>query len=91
MEYILDIDTHDRIVTTAYRQRGYDDEECALATRLCRLAAQHGIKTHNGIKALHLDDMHGSGNRAHPGCVPAARIYKKPGPFPACQVWDANL
>ena len=91
MEYILNVDTHDRIVTTAYKQRGYDDEECGLVTRLCRLAAQHGIKTHNGIKALHLDDVHGSGKTVCPGCVPGAQIQKKPGRFAACQAWDANL
>jgi LDH2 family malate/lactate/ureidoglycolate dehydrogenase len=55
--------------------------------RLCREAARHGIRTHNAIKALHLDELFGS--RAG-GCVPGARLEELPVRFPAARVWNAH-
>ena len=51
------------------------------------MTARHGIRTHNALKAIHLDDHFGS--RAG-GCVPGAGIDKLPSRFPASEVWDAN-
>ena len=90
MEYVLPVQTHDAIIQASYRNRGYDDQEAACATQICQLAAWHGIKTHNGIKALHLDDHLGSGMKPTPGCVPGAVVIKKPSKFEACQKWIAN-
>lgn len=87
---ILPVDIHNSLVEAAYRHRGFSAEESVQAARFCELAAWHGIKTHNAIKALHLDDLFGSGNRVSPGCVPGAAIEKKPSRFAAAEKWDAN-
>lgn len=78
---------HNRLVEAAYRHRGYHPEEAAEGARFCAEASRHGIRTHNGIKALHLDHLFGSGGG---GCVPGAQIREVPSRFPAAQVWDAN-
>ncbi len=90
MEFILPIATHNALVEAAYRRRGYTAEESALAAGFCALAARHGIKTHNGLKALHLDDLLGSCNKKSPGCVPGAAIEKLPTRFRAAERWNAN-
>ncbi len=87
---ILPVAVHNAIVQAAYRQRGFTADEAAQAARFCEMAAWHGIKTHNALKALHLDDHFGSGNKANPGCVPGATIIKKPSKFPATAKWNAN-
>ena len=89
-ELVLPIETHDAIVAGAYQQRGFDAEEAQQAARFCRLAAWHGIKTHNALKALHLDELFGSGNTKLRGCVPGARIEKRPSRFKAAEQWNAN-
>ncbi len=90
MERILPADLHDTIVETAYAARGFTAEECRQAARFCRLAAWYGIRTHNAIKALHLDDHFGSGNTVMPGCVPGAQVRVLPTRFDAAQKWDAQ-
>jgi ureidoglycolate dehydrogenase (NAD+) len=89
-EYILPVDQHNAIVDAAYRKRGFTNDEAAQATRFCELAAWHGIKTHNALKALHLDELFGSGNKQNPACVPNATIIKRPSKFEAAQKWNAN-
>lgn len=79
---------HDALVEAAYRHRGYTATESSAAARLCSEASWHGIRTHNAIKALHLDERFGSGGG---GCVPGAEIQRLPGRFMAAQAWDANL
>jgi LDH2 family malate/lactate/ureidoglycolate dehydrogenase len=88
--YIVPVESHDRILEAAYRRRGYTADEAADATRLCRMASWHGIKTHNGIKALELDDHFGTGSDGWPCCVPGAKIEKLASPYPAVQKWNAN-
>ena len=90
MAYVLPADEHDRIIHAAYTKRGFNPEEADAATRMGRLAAWHGIKTHNALKALHLDDHFGSGHKTNPGCVPGATIVKKPTRFEAALRWNAN-
>ena len=89
-DYVLAVEVHNAIVERAYRKRGFTADESGQAARLCEMAARHGIKTHNALKALHLDDCFGSGNKTHPGCVPGAEIIKKPSKFAAAQQWNAN-
>ncbi len=84
---VLPIATHNQIVRAAYLARGYTEAEATDAVRLCESAARHGIKTHNAIKALHLDDHFGSKTG---GCVPGAEIEVLPTRFDATQVWNAN-
>jgi LDH2 family malate/lactate/ureidoglycolate dehydrogenase len=78
---------HDALVDAAYRHRGYQADEAAEATRSCAEASRHGIRTHNALKALHLDHLFGSGSK---GCVPGARIEERPSRFAAAKVWNAN-
>ncbi len=80
---------HDALVTAAYRKRGFSESESADAARVCAMAAAHGIRTHNGLKALHLDDHLGSGAG---GCVPGAEIedVTPAGRFAASRIWNAH-
>ena len=57
------------------------------AARFSELASHHGIRTHNAIKALHLDHLFGS---SVGGCVPGANIEKLNSRFAASDIWDAN-
>ena len=87
MNYILPTDIHDALVTAAYEKRGFTAGEAAAAARFCSLASWHGIKTHNAIKALHLDDLFGSKTG---GCTPGASVTITNDRFPAVQRWDAH-
>lgn len=78
---------HDALVRAAYLKRGYLPDEAADASRGCAEAARHGIRTHNAIKAIHLDVILGSGSS---GCVPGAAIEDRPSRFTAARVWNAN-
>src|SRR3954470_14424905 len=78
---------HNDLVAAAYRKRGYSAEEAQAGAKFSEITAWHGIKTHNAIKALHLDELFGSKSG---GCVPNAKIDKLPSNFKAVQKWDAN-
>lgn len=78
---------HHALVAAAYRRRGYSPAEAAAGARFCAEATRHGIRTHNALKALHLDHLFGS---AAGGCVPKAKIEKIPTRFRGAQVWNAN-
>jgi LDH2 family malate/lactate/ureidoglycolate dehydrogenase len=86
-EWIMPSELHDRIVAAAYKKRGYSGKEAGQAAAFSNLTARHGIKTHNAIKALHLDELFGS---KAGGCVPGAKIEKLPSDFRAVQKWNAN-
>jgi len=85
--HIISEAQHNGLVEAAYRKRGYLADEAADGARLCAEASRHGIRTHNAIKALHLDHLFGSGSH---GCVPGARIEELPSRFTATRVWNAN-
>lgn len=85
--YIVPPEQHNALVSAAYQHREYTEEEAAQAARFSAFASQHGIRTHNAIKALHLDHLFGS---VTGGCVPGAKIEKLPCRFPASQIWNAN-
>lgn len=85
--FIMPFDIHRDIVTAGYQARGYSKAEGELAARAGELASTHGVRTHNAIKALHLDELFGS---AAGGCVPGAEIEKLPSRFKAVQRWNAN-
>jgi L-2-hydroxycarboxylate dehydrogenase (NAD+) len=78
---------HNALVAAAYQHRGYLADEAAEAARFCAEASRHGIRTHNGIKALHLDHLFGTGVK---GWVPGAKIEEIPSRFPAVKIWNAN-
>jgi LDH2 family malate/lactate/ureidoglycolate dehydrogenase len=85
--YVMPGDVHDRLVAAAFRHRGYTQDESAAAARFSNMASLHGIRTHNAIKALHLDEHFGS---KAGGCKPGATIEKLPGKYKAVQRWNAN-
>jgi LDH2 family malate/lactate/ureidoglycolate dehydrogenase len=86
-DWILPHDVHDRIVAAVYKKRGYSGKEAKQAAEFSNLTARHGIKTHNAIKALHLDELFGS---KAGGCVPNAKIEKLKSPYRAVQKWNAH-
>ena len=85
--HIVPESQHNGLVEAVYRRRGFLPDEAADGARLCAEASRHGIRTHNAIKALHLDHVFGSGSR---GCVPGAQIEEVPTRFTAARVWNAN-
>ena len=86
--FVVDPEQHDQLVHAAYLNRGYSEVEAQAATKFCRMASHYGIRTHNAIKALHLDHLFGS---ATGGCVPGAEIEKRPCRFEGSEIWDAKL
>jgi LDH2 family malate/lactate/ureidoglycolate dehydrogenase len=78
---------HDQLIEAAFRHRGYTSDESIAAARFCHMASLHGIRTHNGIKALDLDEHFGS---KAGGCKPGATIEKLPAKYKAVQRWNAN-
>ena len=86
--FIVPEDVHAHLVAAAYRHRGYTEEEADAAARFANLASRYGIRTHNALKALHLDHLFGSGAG---GCVPGAEVEVLPSRFEAAEVWNANL
>ncbi|MFW5882974.1 MAG: Ldh family oxidoreductase, partial [Verrucomicrobiota bacterium] len=85
--YIIPEATHNALVEAAYLERGFSKDEAEAAATFAAYASRHGIRTHNAIKALHLDHLFGSGSG---GCVPGAEIEKLPNRFAASEVWNAN-
>jgi L-2-hydroxycarboxylate dehydrogenase (NAD+) len=86
--YVVDVEAHNNLVKAAYLHRGYSAAEADAAAKFCQLASHYGIRTHNALKALHLDHLFGS---AIGGCVPGAEIEKRPCRFEGSEIWDAKL
>lgn len=85
--HIIPESQHNALVQAVYEHRGFLPDEAADGARLCAEASRHGVRTHNAIKALHLDHLFGSGSK---GCVPGARIEEIPSRFEAARVWNAG-
>jgi LDH2 family malate/lactate/ureidoglycolate dehydrogenase len=85
--YVVPEEQHNALVEAAYKKRGYSGQEAAAGARFCAEATRHGIRTHNALKALHLDHLFGSGAG---GCQPKAKIEKVKTRFRGAQVWNAN-
>jgi len=85
--YVVPEEQHNALVAAAYRHRGFSGAEAAAGARFCADATRHGIRTHNALKALHLDHQLGSGSK---GCQPKAKIEKIPTRFRGAQVWNAH-
>ncbi|MCB1094723.1 MAG: Ldh family oxidoreductase [Verrucomicrobiae bacterium] len=85
--FVVPHDQHHALVKAAYFKRGFSELESDDAAKFCDLASTHGIRTHNALKALHLDSHLGS---MAGGCVPGAKIEKIESRFEASQIWNAN-
>ncbi len=85
--YIVPTKTHNELVEKAYEYRGFNTSECLAAAKFSAYATTHGIRTHNALKALHLDDLFGS---KAGGCKPSAKIIKKENRFASSEVWDCQ-
>jgi len=85
--YVVPVDQHNSLVDAAYRHRGFTADESAAAAKFSAYASWHGIRTHNALKALHLDHLFGS---EAGGCVPGAVIEKLDTRFAASEIWNAN-
>ena len=69
--FVIPTAQHNQLIERAYRHRGYSATESADGARFCELASTHGIRTHNAIKAIHLDELFGS---KVGGCTPGATL-----------------
>ncbi len=85
--FVMPIAQHNSIVAAAYRHRGYTPEEADAAAEFSAFTSRHGIRTHNAIKALHLDELFGS---KAGGCKPGAQVEKLPRRFKAVERWNAH-
>ncbi|HEX8301940.1 Ldh family oxidoreductase [Sphingomonas sp.] len=85
--YVVPEAYHEALVAAAFRKRGFSQAEANAGVRLAADATRHGVRTHAGLKALHLDHAIGSTSG---GCVPCAKIEKAPSRFKAAEVWNAN-
>ncbi len=85
--FVLPESAHNQLVVAAYQKRGFSAAEAAAGARLCAAATHHGVRTHNAIKALHLDHLFGS---EAGGCQPNVQVEERPSRFSAAKVWNAN-
>ena len=66
--YVVPQESHDSLVRSVFEHRGFHPDESSAAATFSAYATKHGIRTHNALKALHLDELFGS---AVGGCTPA--------------------
>lgn len=85
--YVVPESVHNDWIARVYRHRGYGADESACAAKWCGLASRHGIRTHAGLKALHLEESFG---RSRGLCVPNSSWKVRPGRFDAVVRVDAN-
>jgi len=78
---------HNDLITAAFLARGFNQDEGRAAAEIAAVATTHGNRTHNALKALHLDEHLGS---AIGNCTPGAEIIKKENRFAAAEIWDGN-
>ena len=87
--HVVPAEKHDVLVQAAYEARGYTTaDEAAVAAGVCQDATRHGIRTHNALKALHLDHLFGSANQA--AAFQEQQVEVVNARFKATEVWNAN-
>eukprot|EP00281_Chroomonas_sp_CCMP1168_P030937 CAMPEP_0206250886 /NCGR_PEP_ID=MMETSP0047_2-20121206/21720_1 /ASSEMBLY_ACC=CAM_ASM_000192 /TAXON_ID=195065 /ORGANISM="Chroomonas mesostigmatica_cf, Strain CCMP1168" /LENGTH=359 /DNA_ID=CAMNT_0053676783 /DNA_START=173 /DNA_END=1253 /DNA_ORIENTATION=+ len=85
---VVSVADHNALIEAAYLKRGYTKAEAEAASRLASSATWHGNRTHNALKALHLDHLFGASKG---GCVPGAEVKRlDTGKFSSVQRWDAQ-
>jgi L-2-hydroxycarboxylate dehydrogenase (NAD+) len=85
--HVVPRDRHDALIAAVYQKRGYAPDEAQAAAEMAGEASWHGIRTHNGIKALHVEKKVRAGGGA---AVPGARWSRLPCRFEASEIWDAH-
>ncbi|MFI5358356.1 MAG: Ldh family oxidoreductase, partial [Opitutales bacterium] len=85
--YVVPLARHNALIAATYRCRGYTADEAGAAAENAAAAVWHGNRTHNGIKALHIEQKHRASGG---GSVPGAAVRRLPGRFAASEVWDAG-
>lgn len=86
---VVPVEKHNEVIRAIYLKRGFDEDEASKAAQMAAMATRHGVRTHNGLKGLHLDDTLGS-QTSPQGCVPGAKIEKSPGKYKAFERWNCN-
>lgn len=86
-EVVISREWHQEIAWMHFQKRGFDAEDTEAMSRLCLETAENGIKTHNILKAIHLEKLFGIDVD---GCNPNARIERIPSRFKAVEVWNSN-
>lgn len=87
MLFVVPEDMHNRLVIAAFMHRGFSKQESFDMARICADAARHGVRTHNAIKAIHLENHYGS---RVGGCQPCANVVEVHNHFAAARIWNAN-
>ncbi|HTX51975.1 MAG TPA: Ldh family oxidoreductase [Candidatus Baltobacteraceae bacterium] len=85
--HVVPREDHNALVESIYLRRGYATGEARAAAETAADASWHGIRTHNAIKALHIEAKHaahGGGSR------PGVQIRRLPTRFASAEVWDAQ-
>ena len=80
--YVVSEELHNQLVGQVFENRGFDRQEAKAVAEFAAFATRHGVRTHNALKALHLDELFGS---AVGGCKPRAQVEIKESRFDACQ------
>ena len=70
--YIVPETLHNQLVSRVFENRGFDQDEATAVAEFAAFATRHGVRTHNALKALHLDELFGS---AVGGCKPLSLIH----------------
>jgi len=85
--HVVPISRHYDMIASIYKSRGFNDQESKDAAFVATQASRHGVRTHNGLKGLHIDDHLGSKGG---GCVPNVEIEELESRFPAVKKWNSN-
>ncbi len=86
-QYLLNYDDHDSIIEAEFTSRGYSKQESNSVAKISRKASEHGISSHNGLKAVHLDNLFGS---KVGGCMPNADYSIPNADNKALESWYGN-
>jgi len=87
MYTVIPLEVHNEIVLKNFLKRGYDQQEAEAYAKIGALASWHGIRTHNAIKAISLDDHFGS---KVGGFVPKAKVEVLSSKFKAFEQWNSH-
>jgi L-2-hydroxycarboxylate dehydrogenase (NAD+) len=88
--FVVSPDQHTELIKAAFMARGYSEEESLVVAEFCTKASWNGVSSHNGLKAIAVDDVFGAGNKHGQGSVPGNTYKKLLSQFKAVERWDAN-